>query len=88
MKKNIMDIASRLEDESCKLCEAVCTFYLLLESFEIEGFQAAESEAAALIFAQHFKAYIPTFTLVWELLTEREARIDEIIRDLYKSMKE
>lgn len=87
MKQNILDIASRLEEESCKLGEAVSTYNLLLESFEIEGFRGAESETTALIFARHFQAYIPTFTLIGELLTERETCIDEIIRDLYKSGK-
>ena len=85
MKQNILDIASRLEEESCKLGEAVSTYNLWLESFEIECFRGAESETTALIFARRFQAYIPTLTLVWELLTDREQRIDEIIRDIYKS---
>ena len=84
MKQNILDITSRLEEESCKLGEAVSTYNLLLEMFEVEGFQGAEDETKALIFARRVQAYIPTLTLILELLTEREQHIDEIIRDLYK----
>lgn len=86
MERTFFDIASDLESELCNLEQAACTYNLVLDVLEYEGFQdtAAFDERKAQTFARRFPAFLPTLFLVHRDLEQRTERMNELVRELYK----